>query len=44
MLLAQAAGDGTVKEGQRLVMVAFGSGLSWAATTAIWPQGVTPCL
>ncbi|MFI1172655.1 3-oxoacyl-ACP synthase III family protein [Streptomyces melanogenes] len=44
ILLAQAAGDGTVKEGQRVVMVAFGSGLSWAATTATWPQGVTPCL
>lgn len=44
ILLAQAAGDGTVKEGQRVVMVAFGSGLSWAATTVTWPQGVTPCL
>ncbi|MFI1100663.1 3-oxoacyl-ACP synthase III family protein [Streptomyces melanogenes] len=44
ILLAQAAGDGTVKEGQRVVMVAFGSGLSWAATTTIWPRDVTPCL
>ncbi|ARZ65938.1 beta-ketoacyl-ACP synthase 3 [Streptomyces sp. HU2014] len=44
ILLAQAAADGTVKEGLRVLMVAFGSGLSWAATTVTWPPGITPCL
>lgn len=42
ILLAQAAADGRVKDGQRVLMVAFGSGLSWAATTATWPRGITP--
>ncbi|MFB7788204.1 beta-ketoacyl-ACP synthase 3 [Streptomyces vinaceus] len=41
ILLAQAARDGTLKEGQRILLVAFGSGLSWAATTATWPPGLT---
>lgn len=44
ILLAQAADDGTLKEGHRVLLVAFGSGLSWAATTATWPPGITPRL
>ncbi|MFF3070227.1 beta-ketoacyl-ACP synthase 3 [Kitasatospora sp. NPDC057904] len=44
ILLAQTAGDGTLKEGHRVLLVAFGSGLSWAATTAVWPPGLVPGL
>ncbi|MCX4546376.1 beta-ketoacyl-ACP synthase 3 [Streptomyces sp. NBC_01565] len=44
ILLAQAADEGTLKEGHRVLLVAFGSGLSWAATTATWPPGITPRL
>ncbi|MFD9380821.1 beta-ketoacyl-ACP synthase 3 [Streptomyces sp. NPDC059999] len=44
ILLAQAADDGQVKEGHRVLLVAFGSGLSWAATTAVWPPGLVPSL
>jgi 3-oxoacyl-[acyl-carrier-protein] synthase III len=38
VLLAQAALDGTVRPGQRLLLVAFGGGLTWGATTLTWPQ------
>ncbi|MEV4868009.1 beta-ketoacyl-ACP synthase 3 [Streptomyces syringium] len=41
ILLAQAADRGALKPDQRVLMVAFGSGLSWAATTATWPR-ITP--
>ncbi|MGW2597198.1 3-oxoacyl-ACP synthase III family protein [Streptomyces klenkii] len=44
ILLAHAASDGSIKPDQRVLMVAFGSGLSWAATTATWPHGLTPHL
>ncbi|WP_424893171.1 3-oxoacyl-ACP synthase III family protein [Streptomyces sp. XH2] len=44
LLLAHAASHGAVKPGRRVLMVAFGSGLSWAATTATWPHGLTPHL
>ncbi|MEU1816988.1 beta-ketoacyl-ACP synthase 3 [Streptomyces roseifaciens] len=44
ILLAHAASDGAIKPGQRVLMVAFGSGLSWAATTATWPHALTPHL
>ncbi|MFJ5811597.1 3-oxoacyl-ACP synthase III family protein [Streptomyces sp. NPDC093093] len=42
LLLADAAADGTLKPGQRAVLVSFGSGLSWAATTCVWPERLTP--
>lgn len=41
VLLAQAAADGSLRPGHRLLLTAFGGGLSWGATTLVWPQ-VTP--
>ncbi|MEU9046208.1 MULTISPECIES: beta-ketoacyl-ACP synthase 3 [unclassified Kitasatospora] len=41
LLLAHAAEQGTLKPDQRTVLVSFGSGLTWAATTATWPQNLT---
>lgn len=38
LLLADATSRGVLKEGHRVLMVAFGSGLSWAATTLTWPR------
>ncbi|MFJ8621899.1 beta-ketoacyl-ACP synthase 3 [Kitasatospora sp. NPDC093550] len=38
LLLAHAAAQGSLAPGQRTVLVSFGSGLSWAATTVTWPQ------
>ena len=38
VLLGQAALSGTLKPGQRLLLVAFGGGLTWGATTLTWPQ------
>ncbi|MDX6762076.1 MULTISPECIES: ketoacyl-ACP synthase III [Streptomyces] len=37
ILLAEAAAQGLLAQGNRLLLTAFGSGLSWAATTALWP-------
>ncbi|WP_153816197.1 ketoacyl-ACP synthase III [Streptomyces sp. SUK 48] len=37
ILLADTAAGGLLAEGSRLLVTAFGSGLSWAATTALWP-------
>jgi len=34
--LAEAVEQGRVKEGDRLVLVGFGGGLTWAAATLIW--------
>ncbi|MDT8913701.1 beta-ketoacyl-ACP synthase 3 [Amycolatopsis sp. PS_44_ISF1] len=42
LLLTHAVADGTLNAGHRAVLVAFGSGLSWAATTAVWPSGLSP--
>ncbi|WCD90929.1 3-oxoacyl-[acyl-carrier-protein] synthase 3 [Streptomyces xanthophaeus] len=42
LLLSHAASEGTLKPGQRTVLVAFGSGLSWAATTCVWPENLNP--
>lgn len=37
VLLAQAALDGTLEPGHRVLLVAFGGGLTWGATTLVWP-------
>lgn len=42
LLLAHAAADGNLTAGNRLLLTAFGSGLTWAATTATWPD-LSPC-
>ncbi|WP_023591369.1 beta-ketoacyl-ACP synthase 3 [Streptomyces thermolilacinus] len=41
LLLAHAADRGDLKPGHRTLLVAFGSGLAWAATTLVWPAGLT---
>ncbi|WP_447003274.1 beta-ketoacyl-ACP synthase III [Saccharothrix isguenensis] len=38
VLLAQAAADGRIKTGDRVLAVAFGGGLTWGATTLVWPD------
>jgi 3-oxoacyl-[acyl-carrier-protein] synthase-3 len=38
ILLAHEAADGRIKAGDRLLLTAFGGGLSWAATTLVWPE------
>lgn len=38
VLLAQTAADGTLRPGHRLLLTAFGGGLSWGATTLVWPE------
>ncbi len=38
VLLAQAALDGTLEPGHRVLLVAFGGGLTWGATTLTWPK------
>ncbi|QHC23119.1 beta-ketoacyl-ACP synthase III [Streptomyces sp. GS7] len=40
LLLAHAAARGSLQPGHRVLVVAFGSGLAWAATTLVWPAGV----
>ncbi|MFE0026351.1 beta-ketoacyl-ACP synthase III [Amycolatopsis sp. NPDC059021] len=37
LLLTQAAADGRVEPGQRVLLTAFGGGLAWGATTLTWP-------
>ena len=44
LLLADAVADGTLTAGHKVLMAAFGGGLTWGATTLIWPttpQGAT---
>lgn len=41
LLLAHAVAEGTLSAGHRVLLAAFGSGLAWAATTLVWPPGVT---
>lgn len=36
--LAHAAADGALRPGHRVLLVAFGAGLTWGATTLIWPD------
>jgi 3-oxoacyl-[acyl-carrier-protein] synthase III len=38
VLLAQAALSGTLRPGKQLLLVAFGGGLTWGATTLTWPK------
>ncbi|MCZ4120291.1 beta-ketoacyl-ACP synthase III [Streptomyces sp. H39-S7] len=38
LLLAQAAADGRLKAGHRVLLTAFGAGLTWGATTLTWPE------
>ncbi|MEU2172247.1 beta-ketoacyl-ACP synthase 3 [Micromonospora chersina] len=38
ILLAQTAASGFLVPGHRVVMSAFGGGLTWGATTVIWPD------
>lgn len=38
VLLAQATLSGTLKPGHRVLLVAFGGGLTWGATTLTWPE------
>lgn len=41
LALADAARSGHLRKGHRVVLVAFGGGLTWGATTLMWPD-VTP--
>lgn len=38
LALARAAADGTVQPGHRLLLTAFGGGLTWGAATLVWPD------
>jgi 3-oxoacyl-[acyl-carrier-protein] synthase III len=38
LLLAQAADDGRLRAGHRTLLAAFGGGLTWGATTLVWPD------
>ncbi len=38
ILLAQAAASGALAPGHRVLIAAFGGGLTWGATTVIWPE------
>ncbi|WP_046776369.1 beta-ketoacyl-ACP synthase 3 [Streptomyces yangpuensis] len=41
LLLAHATADGRLRPGHRVLLTAFGAGLTWGATTLTWP-GLTP--
>ncbi|WP_217165169.1 beta-ketoacyl-ACP synthase III [Streptomyces sp. AC512_CC834] len=38
LLLARSAADGSLEPGHRTLLTAFGAGLTWGATTLIWPD------
>ncbi|WP_320783247.1 beta-ketoacyl-ACP synthase III [Streptomyces sp. CRN 30] len=38
LLLSQAAQDGRLTAGQRVLLTAFGGGLAWGATALCWPE------
>lgn len=38
ILLAQAMADGHLTPGHRVLLAAFGGGLTWGATTVVWPE------
>lgn len=38
ILLAQAAAEGALAAGHRVLLTAFGGGLTWGATTLTWPH------
>lgn len=42
LLLAQATARGEVRAGERVLLTAFGGGLTWGATTVTWPALPSP--
>jgi 3-oxoacyl-[acyl-carrier-protein] synthase III len=38
VLLAQASAAGDLAPGHRVLLAAFGGGLTWGATTLVWPE------
>lgn len=38
LALADAHADGTLKPGARVLLTAFGAGLTWGSTTLVWPE------
>jgi 3-oxoacyl-[acyl-carrier-protein] synthase-3 len=38
LLLSEAAADGRLVPGHRVLLTAFGGGLSWGAATVVWPR------
>ncbi|GHI02294.1 3-oxoacyl-ACP synthase [Streptomyces cellostaticus] len=38
LLLAEATAEGRLAEGHRVLLTAFGGGLSWGAATVVWPE------
>jgi 3-oxoacyl-[acyl-carrier-protein] synthase III len=42
LALADAAADGSLRAGERVLITAFGGGLSWGSTALRWPD-ITPC-
>ncbi len=47
LLMAESVASGTLRAGHRTLLVAFGGGLTWGATTLVWPHvsayvGVAP--
>jgi 3-oxoacyl-[acyl-carrier-protein] synthase III len=41
ILLAESAANGRIEQGHRLLLVAFGGGLTWGASMVTWP-GISP--
>lgn len=44
ILLAEAWRQGLVRPGMRILLSAFGNGLSWGVTVIEWPEGVGPAV
>jgi 3-oxoacyl-[acyl-carrier-protein] synthase-3 len=42
ILLAQAAGEGSLVSEQKVLLTAFGGGLTWGAATVVWPDLKSP--
>jgi 3-oxoacyl-[acyl-carrier-protein] synthase-3 len=42
LLLAHSAQEGRLKPGHKVLLTAFGGGLSWGATTLVWPELTLP--
>ena len=38
LLLAESVAEGTLRPGHRTLLAAFGGGLTWGATTLVWPD------
>jgi 3-oxoacyl-[acyl-carrier-protein] synthase-3 len=43
LLLAHATADGLLLPGQRVLVTAFGAGLTWGAVTVVWPRVTSYC-